>query len=394
MSECWPRVKLGDLLSRSMEMIEIEPKDKYHEVTARLWGKGIVLRGIVEGTTISSDKRNVAHKGQFIISRIDARHGSMGIIPDGLDGAVVTNDFPLYNVDARRLDPSFLNWICKTKVFIELCRSASEGTTNRVRLKDERFLELTIPLPCIKEQREIVAYIDGQAEIINEAIDHHRKACIGTQSLMDALVERTFQGLEQLEKKPLAELTTKIGSGSTPTGGRASYPSSGVPFIRSMNVRMRNFQSEGIAHISEETHREMSGTRIQPNDVLLNITGASIGRVACVPPSLKEGNVNQHVAIIRPDSNLDSRFLMYWLSRPTIQTYIDNQQKGATRQGFTKTQIETMLIPEIPITRQRECSSFLDELMQKIDIGISYQNEISDGLNALLPSILNREFYG
>ncbi len=167
--------------------------------------------------------------------------------------------------------------------------------------------------------------------------------------------------------KRLKEVTTKIGSGSTPKGGEKSYPLSGVPLIRSMNVRMRAFAWEGIAFIHRETHEEMSGTQVQPNDVLLNITGASIGRVACAPSDLKEANVNQHVAIIRPTPELLPQYLMYWLSQPAIQNLINNQQKGFSRQGYTKAQIEALEIPIRPLSEQRRIVGRIEELTAHLE---------------------------
>jgi hypothetical protein len=118
-------------------------------------------------------RRFVANAGQFITSRIDARNGAMGLVPKSLDGALVTNDFPLFDLNTERLEPRFLGWLCRTADFIELCRRASEGTTNRVRLKEDRFLACEIPLPLLAEQRRVVARIEEIASQINK-IDKKR----------------------------------------------------------------------------------------------------------------------------------------------------------------------------------------------------------------------------
>ncbi|MBX6364076.1 MAG: restriction endonuclease subunit S, partial [Gemmatimonadetes bacterium] len=146
MSKAWPRVRLGEVLRRSTEIATISPDAEYDEITVKLWGKGVVRRGTVSGAAIAGSRRFVARAGQFIASRIDARNGALGIVPPELAGAVVTNDFPLFDLDRSRIDPGFLNWLSRTRDFGELCKRASEGTTNRVRLKEERFLALEIPL--------------------------------------------------------------------------------------------------------------------------------------------------------------------------------------------------------------------------------------------------------
>jgi len=93
----------------------------------------------------------------------------------------------------------------------------------------------------------------------------------------------------------LGDHATKIGSGFTPLGGYATYQSSGLPLIRSQNVDLNHFDTDGLVFISKEQDEEMAGSRVQPGDVLLNITGASIGRVCVVPPDICPANVNQHV---------------------------------------------------------------------------------------------------
>lgn len=90
----------------------------------------------------------------------------------------------------------------------------------------------------------------------------------------------------------LGDHCEKIGSGSTPRGGHKSYVSNGIPLIRSQNVLMRSFTTAGLARITHETHAEMAGTKVQPGDVFLNITGASIGRVCVVPDEICPANVN------------------------------------------------------------------------------------------------------
>lgn len=164
----WPLVPLGELLRRNETVAELLATETYREVTVRLWGKGVVLRREVAGAELSGRRYQVT-ADQFIVSRIDARNGAMGVVPRGLDGALVTNDFPTFNADRSRLLPAFLGWLSKTSGFVDACRSASEGTTNRVRLKESKFLAMTIPLPPLAEQRRIVAKIDSLAAKIDEA---------------------------------------------------------------------------------------------------------------------------------------------------------------------------------------------------------------------------------
>jgi len=161
----------------------------------------------------------------------------------------------------------------------------------------------------------------------------------------------------------LFKLCSKIGSGSTPKGGKAVYVSDGIPFVRSMNVRQYKFQEENLVRIPPEINEAMSGTCVVPGDVYLNITGASIGRSCCAPEKLCPANVSQHVCIIRPITELlDSCFLMYWLNDSATQEEINTIQKGATRQALTKRQIENFRVPGVPLSEQKEVAAFLESV--------------------------------
>ena len=134
MTSAWPSVPLGEVLTQSVESVEILPDQTYREVTVRLWGRGVVLRRKVEGSGIASARRNVVRSGQLLLSRIDARNGAIGVVPEELDGAVVSNDFPSFDLSRARVIPGHASWLCRTHDFVDKCKTASEGTTNRVRL--------------------------------------------------------------------------------------------------------------------------------------------------------------------------------------------------------------------------------------------------------------------
>ena len=121
----WSTCRLGDVLEKSESWVSIDPDTEYREVTVRLWGKGVLLRGSKLGSEIGSSRRLRVESGQFIVSRIDARHGAFGLIPEDLNGAVVTNDFPVFTPKPDRLASDYLGWLSKTHVFVDACKKAS-----------------------------------------------------------------------------------------------------------------------------------------------------------------------------------------------------------------------------------------------------------------------------
>ena len=168
---------------------------------------------------------------------------------------------------------------------------------------------------------------------------------------------------EDWEVGSLGDEVTKVGSGITPTGGEKVYQEGGRPFMRSQNVGWGQLLLDDIAFISEETHGIFPATEIVYGDVLLNITGASIGRSAIADDRVAGGNVNQHVCIIRTDARrLDAHFLNLFLLSKKGQKQIDSFQAGGNRQGLNFGQIRSFLIPLPPLPEQRAIAAVLSDV--------------------------------
>ncbi|MEW6589662.1 MAG: restriction endonuclease subunit S [Pseudomonadota bacterium] len=165
----------------------------------------------------------------------------------------------------------------------------------------------------------------------------------------------------------LGDHTTRIGSGQTPSGGESSYLPTGIALIRSQNVLMGSFSKEGLAFISDAIDGSMSGSRVQRSDILLNITGASIGRVCVVPDDICPANVSQHVCIIRCEATLDPNYVAAVLASPSFQKFIWASQAGGTRQALTKQMIEEFKIPWRPIGEQRQIAVRLKAQLAEVE---------------------------
>jgi type I restriction enzyme S subunit len=163
----------------------------------------------------------------------------------------------------------------------------------------------------------------------------------------------------------LAAITSKIGSGATPTGGKTTYKTSGVPLIRSMNVHFSGFTNEGLAYIDEKQAKKLDSVTVRPGDVLLNITGASIGRVTTAPSNMNGARVNQHVAIIRLVEGIESKFVAGLLGSPSMQRIIAEENYGVTRQALTKSMIEEFRVPVPPLAEQQRIIAKIDSLFAK-----------------------------
>lgn len=165
----------------------------------------------------------------------------------------------------------------------------------------------------------------------------------------------------------LKDLTTKIGSGSTPKGGSNNYKDIGISLIRSQNVLDFSFTNSGLAFIDENQAEELKGVTVRENDILFNITGDSVARCCIVPKQYLPARVNQHVAIIRSNDLSYYKFIFYYLQFLKPQLLI-NAEIGATRNAITKVMLENINISLPPLPEQTAIASILSSLDDKIDL--------------------------
>ncbi|MFN5004767.1 MAG: restriction endonuclease subunit S, partial [Bacteroidota bacterium] len=252
-----------------------------------------------------------------------------------------------------------------------------------------------IPLPPLPEQQRIVSILDEAFEVIERSRNAAIKNLKNAKELFESYLQGVFEN-GNWEKKTLKELTTKIGSGATPRGGQENYKVEGISLVRSMNVHDWEFRERNLAFIDEKQAKELDGVSLLENDVLLNITGASVARCCIFPKEYLPARVNQHVSIIRPKKELlDATFLNLLLtSKPYKDQLLFTGEQGATRQAITKAQIESFRISIPPLKEQQTIVRQLDALRaetQKLEA--VYQKKIED-LEELKKSILQKAFAG
>lgn len=169
--------------------------------------------------------------------------------------------------------------------------------------------------------------------------------------------------------QPLREVTTKIGSGATPRGGKSVYVAEGTTFIRSQNVYDNQFSGEDIARISTDAAHALNGVAVESGDVLVNITGESVTRTCSMDARFLPARVSQHVSIVRADPHLvDPAFLLYVLLSPPLKTRMHTlSHAGATRRALTKSHLEGLKVPVPPLSEQQRIAGVLgafDDLIE------------------------------
>lgn len=253
-------------------------------------------------------------------------------------------------------------------------------------VRTETFLNIELALPSLKEQKAIANFLDNATCKINtliqkqqnliELLKEKRQALIShavTKGLnphvkmKDSGVEWLGEVPEHWEVSKIGFLSNKIGSGKTPKGGSEVYSDEGIIFIRSQNVYDEGLRLEDVVFISKEIDEEMSNTRVRPGDILLNVTGASIGRTTLVPYNFDVANVNQHVCIIRINSIEMRPYISLVMKSTTVKIQIDAFQNGAAREGLNFEQIANIQIALPSISEQIAITNYLDNSTCKID---------------------------
>ena len=221
---------------------------------------------------------------------------------------------------------------------------------------------------------------------------HYEKFADGREKCIED--EIPFELPEGWVWSRLHSLTIKIGAGSTPTGGAAVYTTSGIKFIRSQNVYDDGLILDDVAYISEEINQKKSGSIVKAKDILLNITGGSIGRCALVPDDFDIANVNQHVMIIRL-SNLELRkYIHSVITSPYIQEQIMSRQVGSGRGGLSAETLSTFLIPLPPLNEQESIIGKLNYCISKVLTITDEQYNITDLISRAKFQILDLAIRG
>ena len=313
----------------------------------------------------------------------------------------------------RHCDGRFLSRVFSAVGPRDQYHIAANGIT-RFGLTGDSIRAGVFAFPPLPEQRAIAAFLDRETAKIDalvakkerliELLQEKRTALISdavTKGL-DPDVPLKDSGVEWLGEIPahwevrrLKHTVNKIGSGKTPSGGAERYVTDGIMLLRSQNVHFRGLELSDVAYIDKATDDEMSNSRVCEDDVLLNITGASLGR--CCVARLKglEANVTQHVCIIRPDQRQsDPVFLAYSIESQSLQDQIFNNENGVSRDALNFEQIGSLVLVEPTITEQRAIAAFLDHETAKIDALIAKVQEAIDRLKELRTALISAAVTG
>jgi type I restriction enzyme S subunit len=300
-----------------------------------------------------SRARRRVTKNCMVISSVRPNLQAVAFVNNGRKDFVCSTGFNVVQPAEQKLSPKFAYYA----LISEGARKYFEATAKGVgypAVDDKDFGSFAMPLPSLPEQKRLAAYLDASCAAIDAAVAAKRRQLETLDALRKSVIHAFFADQNDALSERVKDIAAKITSGVTPEGGASGYLDSGIPLLRSQNVHFDGLRLNDVAYISAETHAGMSGSQVKPRDVLLNITGASIGRCAFVPDGFGEGNVNQHVCIIRPGPCVDHRFLAAFLSSPMGQDQILSTFTGASRQGLSHSDLGLIRLPFPRIKVQRK----------------------------------------
>jgi len=392
---------IGQFLIRNKELIQVEDDTEYKRVTIKINNNGVIQRDIERGKNIGTKRQYIVRPGQFIMSKIDARNGAFGLIPPELDGAIVTNDFPSFNVDNDRINTQFLVLITTTKAFIKFAQSSSSGTTNRQRIDLDLFLQQKIPLPTLEEQDKIVEdynnKIQKSEELKNLAIKKSKEIefylfdelginpikknesksirfrTISFKDISEWGINK-INYTEDLEstKYPIVNLESNLHYKQVTRGKSPKYSKNKDSII--LNQKCNRWNSIELEH-AKSVDSDWLAT-IDTNqftvegDVLVNSTGeGTIGRATCISKDYSGLMYDSHLLLLRlKKENVNSTYYTELFNSYYGQRQVENiksaQTTKQTELGINN--LKKVFFPIPPLSKQDEIAQTISNMKSEM----------------------------
>lgn len=376
---------------------------------------GVLPHDELEKTTgnkaVTVEEYKKVYKDDIVVNIILCWMGAIGV--SNYDG-VTSPAYDIYQPTSSLIDSRYYHHLFRTPMFSGACYKVGRGImAMRWRTYSDEFKSLKVPLPPLCEQKKILDYLDHKTSALDTLIADKQKLIDLLKEKRQVIIsEAVTKGLDKTTKlkdsgiewigeipegwamSKIKYVTSKVGSGKTPRGGNEVYVNEGIIFIRSQNVYDMGLLLDDVAYITDEMDEELSNTRLEYEDILLNITGASIGRCCVWKEPNCRANVNQHVCIIRTSKTVLAEYLHLVLVSFVGKTLIDICQSGANRQGLNFEEIANFYFPLPTAYEQSEIVSYLDQKTSAIDTLITDITTQIDKLKEYRQSVIRETVTG
>jgi restriction endonuclease S subunit len=390
----YPFVKIGDVIRRNTTLVSIEDKTLYKQIMLKTNGGGAVLRDKKWGKDIGTKKQYLAKEGQFIMSKIDARNGAFGVVSKELDNAIVTGDFPLFDVDTKRINPIYLYLLSATKPFVQYAQSCSRGTTNRQRIDIDAFLSLQIPLPSLEEQNKIVAaynatiaqadILSAQAQSIDGQIQNYIQKELGIESKKEEKNNQQKGFLHIFNFHQLWDRWDMLNTSSVIFDKLSNSKYQIVTLGSTFKCVMRSWKKEGTTFnyiemgcvnpsdgiIESQTidirKAPSRATQIvHAGDLIIGTTRPYLKRFAIVTEQYHNNICSSAFQVIAPDKTYNLHFLHEFLLTSFAVEQFEHFMTGALYPAITNKDLKKIQIPLPPLDIQNEIVEHITLLREK-----------------------------
>lgn len=390
MSKHWDLVSLGRVIKSRKQFIQIDDLKTYKRCRVQCHAQGIVLRDIVQGTEIKTKKQQLCKNDDFLVAEIDAKMGGFGLVPQELDGAIVSSHYFLYEIDGFLLNKNFLNYFIRTPFFRD--QVFAQGSTNYAAIRPNDVLGYQIPLPPLEEQHRLVARIEELASKIEEARSLKDQALKDSQALWLSNLVYTFQEANlNYPHKKFREVCNVVRGGSPRPAGSPLYYDGHIPFLKVGDLTK---DESKYLFSYNETIKEAGLTKtryIEANNLLLTNSGATLGipKITTFATTFNDGIQ----AFLNLPNDISKEYLYYYLRSKTIW-FRKEAARGQGQPNLNTDMVKRMSFPFPPISEQNQIVAYLDKLQNRIAEMNRLREESLKQLDALLPSILDQAFKG
>ena len=378
MSKHWPMVKLGEVLRHRKEFITIDDLTNYKRPRVQLHVQGIVLRDDVPGALIKTKTQQVCRAGEFLVAEIDAKVGGFGIVPESLNGSIVSSHYFLFVIDEAKLNLRFLDFFIRTPAFRE--QVAAQGTTNYAAIRPAHVLGYEIPLPPLTEQRRVVTQIEKLAAQIYEARTLRHQSVEEAEVLLRSIL--THDG--QAKPTPMRELV-KLRPPDVAVRADETYQFAGV-YCFGRGV-FKSVRKSGMDFAYPRLTRIRAGEFVYPKLM------AWEGALGVVPPECDGCVVSTEFPVFEVNQKrVLPEVLDTYFRTPSVWPEIAGESTG-TNIRRRRLNPQDFLDYEMPLPSM-ETQVTLREVRAEVDALKRLQAETAAELDALLPAILDKAFKG
>lgn len=384
-------MRIGEFLKRNKTAVTIEDDKTYKRATIKVRNGGIFLRDEEIGSKIGTKNQFLITKGQFLLSKIDARNGAFGVVPEELEGGIITGNFWTFDVNYNIINPHYLALLTTTEAFIRFCEQASNGTTNRHYLQEPLFLNIKVPVPSLDEQDKLVEDYNKQMIVADKLVQECQTIDNNILQYFDNAI-----GLKQSARKtkllslmryadisnrwdsfavtnklsasvpiyPLGNFIKDIATGTTPPTAKKEYFNGDIKFYTPSDIRGNMYLTNTERTLTQKAIDDKKARVFHKGDILFVGIGSTVGKVGIVNDEMVSSN-QQITGITLNNKEIYPEYAFYYLHYHKELTTAEHSK--TTLPIVNQEKIANIPIPVPTMAQQVEMVEHMSKMRNKIE---------------------------